>query len=100
MDIVISDVSKETCRRLFSDISDSFVSATVTLSDGSRLGVSQYPNEFPMWGVDSYFGGNGFPHWVHSKGERVGLIVKAVNEETQDILNSAVRKELGSSIWE
>lgn len=66
---------------------DEFIAATVTLTDGSTLGVSQYPAEAPQWGVDSLFRGNGYPVWCHGEGARY-LRVRAVAEDVAAYLNA------------
>ena len=65
-----------------------FRQATFTLDDGHTLSVSQYPEEHPDWGVDALIGPGGVPHWVHSDGERAGLVVKAISDEYASRLNA------------
>lgn len=65
-----------------------FRQATFTLDDGHTLSVSQYPEEHPDWGVDALLGPGGVPRWVHSDGERAGLVVKAISDECASWLNA------------
>lgn len=65
---------------------EDFITATVTLTDGSTIGVSQYADEAPKWGVDSAFLANGYPLWCNGEGARY-LIVKALAEDIAEYLN-------------
>lgn len=54
--------------------------ATVTLADGSSLGVSHVATDPDgVWAVDSYFTANGAPQWCNGEGARY-LSVRTVND--------------------
>jgi hypothetical protein len=92
--ITVSEIARDSRKALFSDTEFPFVKATLTLDDGSVMHVSQYPSEFPQWGVDNYFKGNGFPVWCHGHGARDSN-VSAVNDDVESLLNAEVVRLLG-----
>lgn len=85
----IEGMEKETMFPMFGGgAGKDYLTASVTLTSGDFIGVSQYAGEFPNWGCDSWFRPNGCPVWSNGAGSRIGK-VRAVNDELEAALNAA-----------
>jgi hypothetical protein len=67
-------------------------SATITLADGTTLGVSHVDTDpVGVWGVDSLFRGNGYPVFCHGEGARY-CTVQTLKDDICGELDKLVRE--------
>lgn len=88
MDFTITKIERKPYRPLFASADINLLVATVEV-EGHSLGFSHRDDDPDgVWGADSHFGPDGYPHFSHGEGDRT-VAKQTASGDLADALNAA-----------